>query len=147
MSPDRPWSRPLAPLVLALMAGIAAPLPGLALPSVWLAAAAAVLFCLMLFLFRRGQPLAWAGCLLCFCRVRACFKTLLTRLCRLIMFASAPRQPHKYRGSRPKPTAPRKWRRPAFQLAAPGLSEAVTGNLPVACPGRRSAGVKKTATW
>lgn len=77
MSPARLWSRPLAPLVLALMAGIAAPLPGLALPSVWLAAAAAGLFFLMLFLFRRGQPLAWAGCLLCFCLGQGLFQNAL----------------------------------------------------------------------
>ena len=74
---DRLWSRPLAPLVAALAAGIAAPSLGLVLPLVWLSGAAVVLLFGLIILYWRGLPLTWLGCLLFFILGQGLFQSAL----------------------------------------------------------------------
>jgi competence protein ComEC len=52
----RPLARPLAPVTLALVAGIAAPVWGLRLPEAWLLAAAVALWGALAFLWWRRRP-------------------------------------------------------------------------------------------
>jgi competence protein ComEC len=52
----RPLARPLVPVTLALMAGIAAPAWGLRLPELWLLAAAAALWAALALLWWQGRP-------------------------------------------------------------------------------------------
>ena len=52
----RPLARPLVPVTLALMAGIAAPAWGLRLPEPWLLAAAVALWAALAFLWWRRRP-------------------------------------------------------------------------------------------
>ena len=52
----RPMARPLMPVTLALMAGIAAPAWGLRLPDLWLLAAAAALWAALAFLWWQRRP-------------------------------------------------------------------------------------------
>jgi len=53
---DRPVARPLVPVTLALMAGIAAPAWGLSGPSIWLLAGGVALWGALAFLWWRGRP-------------------------------------------------------------------------------------------
>jgi len=53
---DRPLARPLAPVTLALVAGIAAPAWGLRLPETWLLAGLAALWAVMALLWWQGRP-------------------------------------------------------------------------------------------
>ena len=77
MTQTRLWSRPLAPLVAALAAGIAAPSLGLTFPSAWLAFPVVALLLLLAVCFWRHLPLAWAGCLLFFCLGQGLYHTAL----------------------------------------------------------------------
>ena len=52
----RPLARPLVPVTLALMAGIAAPAWGLRLPEFWLLAAAVALWAVLALLWWRRRP-------------------------------------------------------------------------------------------
>ncbi len=71
------WSRPLAPLVAALAAGIAAPSLGLAFPPILTASLIAAGLLLSAVLCWRGLPLAWAVCLLFFCLGQGLYHTAL----------------------------------------------------------------------
>jgi competence protein ComEC len=53
---DRPVTRPLVPVTLALMAGIAAPAWGLSLPDTWLLAAGLALWAVMALLWWQRRP-------------------------------------------------------------------------------------------
>ena len=77
MTQTRLWSRPLAPLVAALAAGIAAPSLGLTFPSVWLAFTVVALLLLLAVCCWRHLPLAWAVCLLFFCLGQGLYHTAL----------------------------------------------------------------------
>jgi competence protein ComEC len=77
MTLARLWSRPLAPLVVALAAGIAAPSLGWALPTAWLPFLALSLLLLLAVCFWRRLPLAWMGCLLFFCLGQGLYHTAL----------------------------------------------------------------------
>lgn len=77
MTSARLWSRPLAPLVVALAAGIAAPSLGLAFPAAWLPWTAAALLLLLAGVWWWRLPLAWVGCLLFFCLGQGLYHTAL----------------------------------------------------------------------
>lgn len=64
MTPERLWSRPLAPLTAALAAGIASPGLGLALTPLWTAWAVGALLLTVAVLLWRGYAITWPGCLL-----------------------------------------------------------------------------------
>ncbi len=93
MTQARLWSRPLAPLVAALAAGIAAPSLGLAFPPAWLAFLVAAVLLLLAVWCWRGLPLAWIGCLLFFCLGQGFYQTALFPDLPQLMSAFCPKIP------------------------------------------------------